>query len=97
MREAIFTELAVPRLPTDVVAIAGNQHAAVTWSAPSSDGGSPITGYTVTASPSGATASVGGSTLSATVTGLANGTSYTFTVTATNAVGTSAPAASPHT
>ena len=56
------------------------------------DGDSPITGYTVTPYV-GATAqtsvSAGASATSATVTGLTNGTAYTFKVTATNAVGTS--------
>jgi len=76
-----------PGAPTAVTATAGNASAAVSWSAPASNGGSAITGYTVTASPGGATASTTGAT-SATVTGLTNGTAYTFTVTATNAVGT---------
>ena len=62
----------------------------VTWTAPQADGGSPITGYTVTPYI-GATAQTpvqaGASATSATVTGLTNGTSYTFKVTATNAVG----------
>ena len=57
-----------------------------------SDGGSPITGYTVTPYI-GATAQtpvqVGASATTTTVTGLTNGTGYTFKVTATNAVGTS--------
>jgi hypothetical protein len=71
-----------------VTATAGNQSAAVSWTAPS-DGGSAITGYTVTPY-AGATAqtpkTVTGT--STNVTGLTNGTSYTFKVKATNDVGT---------
>ncbi|MHB1775904.1 MAG: fibronectin type III domain-containing protein [Acidimicrobiales bacterium] len=77
-----------PGAPTIGTATAGNGQATVTWTAPSNDGGSPITGYTVTSSPGAITATASGSATSATVTGLTNGTSYTFTVTATNAVGT---------
>ncbi len=80
-----------PGPPTGVSAVAGNGQATVSWTAPASDGGSAITQYTATSAPGGLTAVVDGSTLNATVTGLANGTSYTFTVTATNAVGTSDP------
>jgi hypothetical protein len=81
----------VPGAPTGVVAIAGNAQATVSFTAPES-GGSPITSYTVTSSPSGKTAAGASSPIS--VTGLTNGTSYTFTVTATNAVGTG-PASNP--
>ena len=82
----------VPGAPTAVKVVPGNASAAVSWSAPSSPGGSPITGYTVTASPGGKTASTTGTT-SATVTGLTNGASYRFTVTATNSLGTGAASA----
>ncbi len=79
----------VPGAPTGVSATAGNGQASVSWTAPT-NGGSAITGYTVTSSPSGpaVTSSVSGT--AATVTGLTNATAYTFTVTATNAVGTGA-------
>jgi outer membrane protein assembly factor BamB len=65
-----------------------NGAATVTFTAPTFDGRLPITSYTVTSSPGGFTASGASSPL--TVTGLQSSTSYTFTVTATNAVGTSA-------
>jgi hypothetical protein len=87
----------VPAAPSGVSATAGDASAVVSWSAPS-DGGSPITGYTVTpyaGSTAQASMSVTGSppATSATVTGLSNGTAYTFRVTATNSVGTSAASA----
>jgi hypothetical protein len=84
----------IPSAPTNVAATAGDGQAVVTWSAPSSNGGSAITAYTVTANPGGATASWSSGALTATVTGLTNGTSYTFTVTATNSVGESAASSS---
>ncbi|MBW3668063.1 MAG: fibronectin type III domain-containing protein [Actinobacteria bacterium] len=77
-----------PGAPRNVAATAGNRSATVTWAAPASDGGRPITGYRVTASPGGATASTAGDQRSAVVGNLTNGTSYTFTVVATNDRGT---------
>lgn len=83
---------AAPCPPAMFSAIPGNGSATVKWEkAPG--GGSPLTGYTVTASPGGQTAAAGASATSAVVSGLTNGTSYTFTVTAQNALGTSAPSA----
>lgn len=80
-----------PTAPQTVTAVAGQTGTAnVSWSAPSSTGGATITGYTVTAS-TGQTCTT--STTSCSVTGLTSGASYTFTVTATNSVGTSAASA----
>jgi hypothetical protein len=73
------------------VAVPGNAQATVDFAAPASNGGSAITGYTVTSNPGSFTAT--GATNPITVTGLANGTAYTFTVTATNAIGTSVASA----
>ena len=82
----------VPGAPTAVVAVAGNGQATVSFVPPADNGGSPITSYTVTSSPSGITASGAGSPI--VVTGLLETRSYTFTVTATNAQGTG-PASAP--
>ena len=76
----------VPGAPTIGTATAGNTQASVAFTAPASTGGPAITSYTATSSPGGFTASGASSPL--TVTGLTNGTSYTFTVTATNSIGT---------
>jgi hypothetical protein len=77
-----------PDPPTAVVAEAGDAKAVVSWTAPVYDGGSPITEYTVTASPGGNVVTTQGDTF-CTVDGLINDTEYTFTVTATNDVGES--------
>ena len=78
---------AKPYPPTSPVATAGNAQASVAFTAPTSNGGSAITGYTVTSSPGGFTAS--GASSPIIVTGLTNEASYTFTVVAINAVGNS--------
>ncbi|MDD2176218.1 DUF4347 domain-containing protein [Acidovorax sp. D2M1] len=84
--------LTAPSAPTIGTATAGDAQANVTFTAPGSNGGSAITTYTATANPGGAFGSCAGpAACTATVTGLANGTAYTFTVTATNGVGTSTP------
>ena len=88
----------VPGAPTMGSAVAANASATVNFSAPTTDGGSAITAYTVTAAD-GTTPGNGGQTASGssspiTVSGLTNGDTYTFTVTATNAVGTGTPSAS---
>jgi hypothetical protein len=77
---------APPGAPVGVSAGAGDGQATVSFEAPASNGGAQVTSYTVTASPGGRTATGAGSPI--TVTGLADGTTYAFTVTATNTAGT---------
>lgn len=83
----------LPGAPSIDEVVPGDGQATVYFSPPASDGGSPITGYTVTTEPGGQSTSGTGSPI--TITGLENGAIYTFTVAATNIHGTgpsSAPA-----
>jgi hypothetical protein len=81
------TPSGLPGAPGLPVAVAGNASVTLTW-APAGANGSAVTQYTVTASPGGATVSVGGTLTGGTFGGLTNGTTYTFTVRATNGAGT---------
>ena len=83
---ASYNGLKVPDAPTIGTATAGAASASVTFTAPANVGGGAITGYTVISSPGSITDS--GTSSPVTVSGLSNGTAYTFTVVATNAYGT---------
>ena len=80
----------VPGAPQNAAATAGDTTAKVSWSAPTTDGGESITSYTATSNPGGLTCTTAGS-LHCTVSGLTNGQSYTFSVRATNLIGTGPP------
>ena len=84
----------IPEAPTISGVASGNTEVVISFTAPSSDGGAAITSYTATSNPGAITGTVsqeGSGDI--TVTGLTTGTGYTFTVTATNTIGTSAPSA----
>ena len=87
---AVTPAVTVPTAPTIGIAIAGNQAATVSWSAPASDGGSPVTAYVITAYVGFApvkTVIAGPLATTRTVTGLTNGTTYRFRVRAHNNLG----------
>lgn len=80
----------VPGTPAILTATAGHRSANLTWTQPAS-GGAPITGYQITPS-TGAAVEVGPDP-AGTITGLTNGTAYTFTIRARNAIGLGAASA----
>jgi alpha-tubulin suppressor-like RCC1 family protein len=90
---AAVTAATASGAPTIGTAIRGNASATVAFTAPASDGGSVITSYKATSTPGSLTKTCTAPCSSITVTGLTNGTVYTFKVTATNAIGTSVSSA----
>ena len=82
----------VPTAPTIGAGTAGNGSASIAFTAPASNGGTTITGYTASCT-AGATATAAGTASPIVVSGLTNGTTYSCSVTATNSVGVS-PASS---
>jgi hypothetical protein len=91
----------IPGAPTIGTATGGDADATVTFVPPADDGGGAITGYTVTATDITNSANGGqnatGSDSPIGVTGLVNGDSYTFSVTATNAAGPGPPSGASNT
>jgi len=84
----------IPGKPTISATEPGSNSVLVRWRAPSATGGASVSNYTVVASPGGNSCTTGGAVLFCTVTGLDNGTTYAFTVTATNTAGTGTASAS---
>ena len=94
--------ITAPGAPTIGTATAGNATATVRWTAPTDDGGSGISGYSIqvldnTETQVGALRTAAAGATSLVVTGLTNGTAYHFQVAATNTAGTGAYSASSNT
>jgi len=83
----------VPGIPTGVSVTPADSSATVTWVAPQETGGSSISSYLATAQPGGATCTT--TDVTCTISGLSNGTTYSITVTATNAAGLTSASSAP--
>ena len=90
LKSNVVTPAGNPGAPTQVRAIAHSKSLTISWLAPASNGGSPITQYQVqlVGTLLGCSTTT---TLTCTVAGLTNSTSYSITVTASNGIGISGP------
>jgi uncharacterized repeat protein (TIGR02543 family) len=87
---ASVTPATTPGAPTITSATSSSSGSTtVNFSAPASNGGSAITGYTITSNPDGFTCTAAANATSCAVSGLTDGVAYTFTAVATNAIGNS--------
>jgi uncharacterized repeat protein (TIGR02543 family) len=85
------TPATVPGAPTGVTGTSSTPgKATITFTAPTDNGGSAVTEYVVTSSPGGFTCTTTNPSTGCEITGLTNGTAYTFTAVARNSVGNSA-------
>jgi uncharacterized repeat protein (TIGR02543 family) len=92
---ASVTPATTPGAPTITSASSSSSGSTtVNFSAPASNGGSAITGYTITSSPGGFTCTAAANATSCAVSGLTDGFAYTFTAVATNAIGNSSASSS---
>ena len=90
----VSPKLELPGAPTGVLTSIKGTAITVTWLPPANDGGTPVTTYTATSGELTCTAAPSAAALqSCTAPGAKAGTNYSFTVTATNAVGTGAVSA----
>ena len=81
----LSTPVTTPGKPTFNAPEVGDGQVTLSWRAPSTNGGSAVTGYSVIGTPSGACTTTGA--LTCRISGLSNGAQYSFTVTASNIAG----------
>ena len=86
---SVYAPVRDPGAPTVVAAVPGDARAAVSWTPPTQTGGSDLVSATAVTSPDGQSCTT--TTTSCEITGLTNGTTYTVSVTVTNADGRTGP------